>query len=134
MRADQFRTTVSVDGRDLGIFDTKTGGETDSEESRYKPGGGPEEALGGYATVTNITVSRRFKIGRDDILIGWLRSRAGKGSAVIKVLNVDEDGNPWETSERFTGVLKRVSPAEYDSQNTEAAVFELEITPNGEVA
>ena len=38
-RQDTHNVTVSVDGRQIGLFDTKSGGELDSEENLYNPGG-----------------------------------------------------------------------------------------------
>jgi hypothetical protein len=47
-RLDQYNVTVSLDGTPLGTFDKMTGGEIDSEETKYKPGGmAPQVSLGG---------------------------------------------------------------------------------------
>lgn len=133
-RVDHFRVTMSLDGEDLGVWDTKEGGETDSEETRYRPGGGVEESLGGATTVTQITCSRIFRRGRDDQRIAFMRSRAGWGQAVLKVLTLDADGNPFTTSEQYTGVLKRVGPPAVDSNASDVAMIEVEITPDASVA
>jgi hypothetical protein len=61
VREDTVLVTVSVDDRDLGIFDQKTGGEIDSEESKYNPGGMVGEiSLGGRRTIGNVTVERYY--------------------------------------------------------------------------
>lgn len=133
-RVDHFRVMVTLADKDLGIFDTKEGGETDSEETRYRPGGLPEESLGGATTVTQITCSRMFRRGRDDELISFMRSKVGGGKVTVKVINEDADGNPISTGETYTGVLKRVGPPEVDSNSSDVAMIEIEITPNAAVA
>lgn len=133
-RVDHFRVTMTLAGRDLGIWDTKEGGESDSEETRYRPGGLPEESLGGADTVTQITCSRMFRRGRDDQQIAFMRSQVGSGTAIVKVLNSDADGNPIGTGETYTGVLKRVGPPQVDSNSSDVAMIEVEITPNAAVA
>jgi len=132
-RSDHFRVTISLNGRNLGIWDTKDGGETDSEETRYKSGGGPQESLGGTNFVTQITASRMFRRGRDDELMAYMRKCVGSGEAVVKVLTLDSDGNPWTTGETYTGVWKRVSPPSVDSNSTDVAMVECEITPDAAV-
>lgn len=133
-RVDHFRVTMSLDGVDFGIWDTKEGGETDSEETRYKPGGGPEEPLGGKQTVTQLTVTRMFRRGRDDELMSLLRRKSGSGEAIVKVVNTDADGNPWSTGETYKGVLKRVAPPQIDSNSSDVAMITAEITPRSSVA
>jgi hypothetical protein len=62
-REDTWLITASVDGRDLGVFDTSSGGELDSEESKYKPGGmAGEISLGGTRTYGNLTRPRYCEI------------------------------------------------------------------------
>lgn len=133
-RVDHFRVSMTLNGNDLGIWDTKEGGETDSEETRYRPGGLPEESLGGATSVTQITCSRMFRRGRDDQLIRTMRAAVGSGECVVKVINADADGNPISTGETYTGVLKRVGPPAVDSNSSDVAMIEVEITPNAAVA
>ena len=133
-RVDHFQVEVSLNNQDLGVWDTKEGGETDSEETRYRPGGLPEESLGGATTVTQITLSRMFRRGRDDDQIADMRSAVGSGQVSIKVMNTDADGNPISTGEVYTGVLKRVGPPEVDSNSSDVAMIEIEVTPNAAVS
>lgn len=133
-REDSAVVSVSVDGRDLGLWTTFAGGETDSEEQKFRPNGqDPEVSLGGQSTTENVTVSRLF----DEPMqtqIGWLRVRAGKGEAVVKVRPLDADGNPLAASETFTGKLKRVAPPDRDANSNDPAMIELEVSPGGVVA
>lgn len=133
-KVDQFLVSATVDGRDMGIWDTKEGGETDSEETRYRPGGGPEESLGGSTTVTQVTATRMFRRGRDDTALRYLRSKAGHGEVILKVITKDADGNPWADGETYRGVLKRVSPPTVDSNSNDVAMVTMEMTPGSTVS
>jgi len=136
MRKDQHRVTVIVDGVKLGVFDVLTGGETDSDELKYRPGGmGSVESLGGVVTVGQLIVSRLYKLQRDHLRIHWLLGRVGKGQVVVNKAVLDPDGNAFGKPLVTKGVLKRVTPPEVDSNATgDAAIIELEITPEGVVA
>jgi hypothetical protein len=137
MRQDQFAVSVNLDGVDLGIWDKLTGGEVDSEETTYKPGAmAPRVSLGGSVNVGNVTVSRLFDIDRDGGIVHWLIGRAGKGSIVIKKTPLDVDGNADTAIKPLTysGKLKQVNAPEVDSESSDAALIELEMTPAGTVA
>lgn len=134
MRQDRFRVTASVDGRDLGVFETFSGGEVDSEETTYKLGGmGARVSLGGSVTVGNVTIGKLWTESVQ-LLTHWLISRAGKGRLVIKKQALDVDGNAFGIPLTYGGVLKQVNPPEVDANSSDAAVLELEQTPDGTVA
>src|ERR1700750_3455124 len=86
-REDTWSISCSVDGRELpGSFDTKSGGELNSEESKYKPGGmQPEISLGGSQTIGNLTIGRYMDRARDWPLVPWLIGRRGSGRGTIGV-------------------------------------------------
>src|SRR5215467_11871932 len=134
-RVDQFDIGVSVDGRNLGTWDKMSGGEVDSEETVYKPGGmGARISLGGSQTIGTITLSRIYDLNRDHLNVHWLISRAGKGWVVIKKKSLDVDGNVFGAPLVYTGRLKLVHPPDPDSEGADAAQIELEVTPAGTVA
>jgi hypothetical protein len=135
MRQDQYDVKVSVDGQDLGTWDKFTGGEVDSDETTYKPGGmAPRISLGGSVNVGAVTVSRLFDLTRDEPIVHWLISRAGKGQAVVSKQPLDVDGNVNGRPLVYSGKLKQVNPPEVDSESSDAALIELEVTPAGTVA
>jgi len=135
MRKDQYDVTVAVDGTDLGTWDKMTGGEVDSDETKYKPGGMlPVIALGGSQNVGPITVDRLFDLTRDEPLVHWLLGRAGKGNVVIKKTPLDVDGNVAGRPLTYSGKLKMVTPPEVDSEVSDAALISLEVSPSGTVA
>jgi len=127
--------SMSVDATDLGVWDKLTGGEVDSEETKYRPGGmGAHVSLGGSVEVGNLTISRLYQLARDHDRIHWLISRAGKGSVVINRQPLDADGNAYGRPLVYTGTLKTVTPPEVDSESSDAALLECEVTPAGTVA
>lgn len=133
-REDTYSVRVSVDGRDLGVFDKLSGGEVDSEELTYRPGGLAHQiSLGGAQTTGNVTVSRLYDEAAHEAY-HWLASRAGKGVAVVTKQPLDADGNAWGRPIVYSGTLKRVSAPDVDSEGNGAALLELEITPKGGVA
>lgn len=134
MRKDQFDVKVSVDGTDLGTFDKLTGGEIDSEETTYKPGAmGARISLGGSVNVNALTVSRLFDIDRDGAIVHWLIGRVGKGEVVCSKQMLDVDGNASGRGVTYRGKLKQVIHPEVDSESSDAALLELEVTPAGTV-
>lgn len=133
-RQDMYNVTCVVDGRDIGTFDKFAGGEIDSVETRYQPGSmGKPISLGGAVTVGNVTISRLFDLAREQPIIHWLISRAGKGSAVVNKQPLDVDGNAFGRPLVYTGMLKKVQPPDHDSESSAAALIELEIVPAGTV-
>lgn len=131
-RKDEYDVKVIVDGRNLGTFDVLTGGETDTDELVYKPGGMlPQISLGGIVTVGQTIVSRIYQLDRDHASAHWLLSRVGRGQMVINKQPLDADGNAYGKPLVYKGTLKRVTPPEVDSNSTDAAIIELEMTPAG---
>jgi hypothetical protein len=137
MRNDRFKVTVSVTGvaMDTDPFDAQTGGDTDSTETKYRPGGmAPEVSLGGAVSTANIVITRNFALGRDDVLMAPLRNAAGKKQASCTVQPLDGDGNSFGTPWTFSGVLQRVRGPQPDSMSQDPAMLELEIAPGSTVA
>ena len=137
-RQNQANITVVVDDVDLGTWDKFSGGEVDSEETTYLPGAmGPRVALGGVVNIGSVTVSRLYDLTRDHsgtYGVHWLISRAGKGWVVINKQPLDVDGNAFGRPLVYAGRLKQVNPPEIDSESSDAALIELEVTPAGTVA
>jgi hypothetical protein len=128
-REDTHNVTCSVDGRDLGIFDQKTGGEIDSEEQKYNPGGMVGEiSLGGRRTIGNVTIERYYDALRDHPLVPWLANRVGAARGVIGVTPRDAYGVVQGDPITYGGTLKTVSPPDIDSTGTDAAKISLEFT------
>ena len=135
-RQDQYNVTVVLEANgaamprmDLGTWDKMSGGEVDSEETKYRPGNmGAEVTLGGYTTVGNVTVSRLYDLARDHGVIKSIVNRVGKVNVTVTKQNLDTNGSPFGTPLVYKGKLKRVTPPEVDSESADAAMVEIEIT------
>jgi len=133
-RKDQYAVNVSVDGTKLGVFDVMTGGDADTTEVVYKPGGMvPQISLGGIVTIAQVVLSRLYDLARDHDNMPWLLSRVGKGNVVITKQPLDVDGNAYGKPLTYGGTLKRVTPPPVDSNTPDAAILELEVTPAGTI-
>lgn len=134
-REDTWLVTLSIDGRDLEVWDTFSGGEIDSDESKYRPGGmAAEISLGGTRTLGEITISREADYLRDWPLKGFLFNRCGSGRCVVGRQPLDVNGVPQGDPMTYTGTLKTVTWPDIDSMSTDPALLELAITPDGTVS
>lgn len=143
-RQDQYVLKVTIDGIDSGVWDKKTGGETDSEETKYRPGGMAEAvSLGGSRMVGNITLQRLYDIMRDHkgfwpagygMDIVTLRQRAGRATVVIKEQPLDINGTAFNMGPvvTYNGTLKRVMTPDIDSESNDAGLIEIEVTIAGD--
>jgi len=132
-RQDQYNVTVSVtiggETKDLGTFDQFGGGEIDSEEALYHPGGmAAAIQLGGRVNVGNVTVARLYDLTRDHPLVGWLVKGVGNGEVTATKTSMTVDKRAVTNPLVYQGKLKRVSPPEHDSESSDAALIELEIS------
>lgn len=133
-REDQHQTTVTVDGVPLGVFDTIDGGEADSEETKYRPGGMAEEiSLGGRGTISNVTLGRLYELARDHDTIRWLMARRGKARATVTRQPLDVDGNAFGRPFVYTGTVKTVTLPKGDSNSNNAAVWTMVVSTEGNV-
>lgn len=134
-RADQYNVTVSINGTNYGTFDKMTGGDVDSEETKYNPGAmGASISLGGRRTVTNVTVQRLYDLQRDHHLVPTLLSLAGKADMTVSKQPLDADGNAFGSPVVYTGKLKMVQLPEHDSESNSAAMMSLEMSSAGTVS
>lgn len=134
LREDTYNVRVSVDGTDLGTWDKMEGGELDSEELTYSPGGlGPTVALGGRRKVENVTVSKIY----DPFIhnyFHWLAERTGKGEMIVTRQPLDAEGVANGRIVVWAGKLKNVKAPDIDSEGNDAAIIELEMSCKGSIA
>lgn len=132
---NQYDVRLTVDGRNLGTWDKKSGGAIDSEETKYRPGGmAPERSLGGVRTVANVTLERLYELARDHDTIPWLISRVGRGACVVTQQPLDVDGNAYGRPITYQGTLKTVTPPEPDSTANDPSMIAVEISTDGGIA
>jgi hypothetical protein len=120
---------VTIGERDLGIWDSHTGGEIDSEESKYRPGGlAAQISLGGSVTVNNVTVGRLYLLERDHQLVPFLLGQVGKGDFIVTKQPLGVDGVAFGKPTVYRGKLKQVTLPEHDSESSDPAKIELEMS------
>lgn len=128
--ASQNLITVSVAGEQLGVFATRSGGETTAEVSKSRPGGmQPEEVYPAEPTTGDVTVSRTMKrdrpTGSDYDLARRLRPKAGKVDMVISEQPLDANGLAWGKPTVWTGLLTGVNGGDADANSNEVRMLEL---------
>lgn len=128
----QIRNPVSGTMVNYGKWDKMTGGEVDSDETKYYEGGMvPPTSLGGRKTVGNITVSRLYRLGRDHDVVQKIFDAVGKSDMIVTKQPLDLDGNVYGRPIVYKGTLKRCTPPEVDSESSSAGLLELEMTVEG---
>jgi hypothetical protein len=132
-RQDQYNVTVTVSyagqARDLGTFDGMSGGEIDSDDTKFYPGGMQAQlSLGGRRSVNNVTVNRLYDLSRDHPNMGWLAGGIGKADVTITKTSLTVDGVATGRPLIYRGKLKQLTPPEHDSNSSDAATYELEIS------
>jgi hypothetical protein len=111
-----YLVTVTIDGAPIGVFDSRTGGETDSDITKRNTGTGPKVYASRSAT-GDVTVVRGYERERDHELARGLERRAGRALMTVSEQPLDEDGNPWGKPKVWSGVLKSVDSGEVDSDS-----------------
>src|SRR5215472_2289762 len=116
----------------LGVWDKKTGGDLDSDEVKYYPGGmAAVEALGGRLNPTNLTLQRIYDRVDDAQYITKLFNGVGNEPVTVTQHAMNLDGTLYGAKRViWTGVLKRVRYPDVDSETTGAALIEIEVTVN----
>lgn len=134
-RQDQYDVTATVDGLGaLGTFDTFKGGEVDSDEQKYRPGGMADPvSLGGAVTMGNVTISRNYELDRDHPIIHTLLSLAGRAMISVCKQPLDINKVPYGRPLIYKGKIKTVTPPEHDSTSSDPAMLEIEFVPTGTV-
>lgn len=133
-REDTFRVTLTVDGRDYGVWDKKTGGSADSNNTVYHPGGmAPQKSLGGQPIYDVLTLERLYELERDHDNLPGLLAAAGHGKAVAKQLPLDVNGQAYGRPIVYIGLLKKVQPPSHDSTSTNPAMLAVEISLDGPI-
>lgn len=138
-RADTYTVTVTIFSPNnptvimmKGVWDKLQGGQMDSDETVYHPGGMADPvSLGGRKTTENITVSRLYRLGRDHDTVQSLFNGVGKSKVTVAKQPMDIDGNVYGSPIVYNGTLKRVAPPDHDSESSDAGLIEIEVTVDG---
>jgi hypothetical protein len=135
IREDMWLVTVRVEGLgDLGVFDKFTGGEVDSDEQKYRPGGmAPPVSLGGAVTMGNVVLERAYDLDRDHALIHQLSALAGVAGITASKQPLDLNKVPYGRPIVQAGKLKQVASPDHDSTSSDPAILHLEFVPSGTI-
>src|SRR5215831_5454 len=110
-----------------GTWDKLTGGEVDSDDTKYYPGGMVDPiSLGGRKSVGNLTISRLYRLERDHDAAQAMINAAGKSKVTVSKQPLDLDGNSSGRPIVYNGILKRVTFPEVDSEASGAGMIEIE--------
>jgi hypothetical protein len=131
-RDDTWEWSVTINDKPYGVWDTKTGGEVESDEQTYKPGGMADPiSLGGSVNVGNLIITRNYRLQRDHEKSQDLINVVGKAKVRAVGKALDRDGNSYGKPFTYNGTLKRVTFPTHDSTSNAAAMIEIEITVAG---
>jgi hypothetical protein len=127
-----FRTTVTVDGEDLGIFDNLEGGGVVAGVTKRRPGTSRSKraTYGGPQDTDDVTVSREWLRSRDYPLQRRLRRKAGWADAVVTRVPLDprfEVPTGAEPEILVGGLLSAVNSPDSDSDGDDTAMLSLVI-------
>ena len=135
MRQDQWSNTVTIDGTPMGVWDTFGGGDVDSEETKYRPGGmQPQVSLGGSTSVNNVTLARLLNKEDWPTMHALMSSRVGKADVTVSRQPLDADGNPFGRPLVYTGKLQNVNPGDTDSNSADAQTWTIVVSTEGNVS
>jgi hypothetical protein len=127
-REDTWLVVFNVGGVDLGVWDTFDGGETDSEEEVFRPGGMDQQiSLGGRQTFGNVTMQRHHDAWLAG-LVKWLRNQCGRTRITIGRVPLNAAGQQSGSVEWLGGTMKRCTPPTHDSMGGGVAMVEVECT------
>lgn len=134
MRQDQFYITLTVNGIDYGVWDDWDGGEVEAEETKYRPGGSlAKKSYGGPIEVGNVTLARVYDVARDHAVLATLEAAVGSGECVATRLPVGKkhEAIAGVKAKVVKGILQRVQDPTTESDSSEIAKLEVEISTSG---
>jgi hypothetical protein len=129
-RSDLFSVAVTAtdpatgESRQIGLWDGLSGGELDSEETVYN-------ASGGKTTPGNVVLKRLYDLTRDNPNEAFMLALVGRGDISVSKQPTNSayaaSGRPMS----YLGTLKRYTPPEVDSDSSDPAMVEIEVTVKG---
>ena len=125
----QWLIHVTVNGQDLGVWDTFGGGDTTTKPPKHRPGGmGPEIVYVGLRTYSDITVSKVYDPPTVHELVRQLMGIAGTAPMTVSKQPLDADGNAYGNPIVYQGVLSSVKPGKADSNSETLDLAEIDMT------
>jgi hypothetical protein len=126
--------TFKGETRDLGTWDTWSGGNVTADNTKHRRGGmGVQIAIPGPATVEDITVTRDYDPPRDHQHAHWLSAAVGKARVVASKAVLDEDDIVFGRPLTISGILIGYNNPDHDSDSGDTAMVGIVISPDGAV-
>lgn len=117
--------TAVVNGKPVGEFATRTGGESSGEVGKYRPSAGAKQRTRkGLTDNADVTITREMET-EDYDLVRDLRKVAGRGSIVITDQPLDDDDVAFGRPTIFTGTLMSANGGDVDANSNDARDLEL---------
>ena len=124
--AQNWAITVAVAGRPLGVFDTKNGGETTAEVTKYRPGGmAPQKINPALPEHGDVTVGREFEPALTNNMRAYLRPLVGRANMTASAQPLDAFGVPFGPPIVYTGTLTGMTDPDADSESADTSMFEI---------
>jgi hypothetical protein len=130
----RFYTTLTVAGRNIGAFQTFSGGNvTATAVTDRPPGAEYPRAYGGEKEISEITIGRTFDRDRDsDELIAFLRSHMDENEATVSRKPMDANRNPFGKGRTWTCAITAVNEPDSDSNDTSGKpTLSIQLQPSG---
>ena len=131
-RSDMFQLQVSVAGVNIDTisWDSVEGGELQSDDTSFNPGGmQPQIALGGKRSRSAMTVKRIWS----DALLGSyvaLDNVAGNAPVTISVQTLSASKQPVGSPLVYTGILQTCTRPGFDSSSSSVVYLQLVVGMN----
>jgi hypothetical protein len=125
------RITVSVNGEDLGMFDTMSEPSSTADVETRAPAGSTvrRAAFGGPREDDAVTVTREFVPERDHALVRRLRPVLTFADAVVREQPLDGRRLPFGTPSVYAGgILSNVATSGYDTDSASPRFLTLVVT------
>lgn len=130
--AQTWQITGTIDGVNIGVFDTYSGGGVESEIAVHRSGGmGELKTYPALPTYGDVTIGRTFERERDLELHRRLSTRVGRAEAVVSMQLLDDNGSPAGAPLIRRGRLMGQTDPEADSNGTDPSMFELSFKVSG---
>ena len=127
--ASQSLITVTANGKSLGIFDSRSGGESTVAINQYYAGGRQTADLdAGRPTTGDVTVARRFDAKRDNEVETDLRANIHRTEIVVTEQLLDDDGVAFLKPRVWTGKLNSVDTGGSDSNSDDLRMLTIVMT------
>jgi hypothetical protein len=139
MRSDTWLITVEIGGvlapAPDGVWDNFKGGDVDSVADIYHAGGmKDQEAVGGIASISTVTVEKAVDITNDwPFVTGLMAAQAGKEKVRVHRQPLDIDKNPTGPALIYSGILKSVAPGDTDSSKSDIQMWTITVVVNGPI-